>query len=525
MWVLRGFLAAALGVLVGCGDSSHANTGSAGHGGGKAGAGGRGGSGGAAGVIGSGGATGGAAGATAGQGGGGSTGTGGAGAMAGHGGSGAAAGTGGAGSGGTSATAGTVGTAGQGGAAGTGAGGTSGAGGATPGTAGTGGTAAGGVSGTGGGGTSGAGGGGTSGTAGSTGGGAGAGGTGGMSCALPPTDGGTDGGSVLPDSISFLPNVTVATLTGSGTSGAMNGAPAVATFDNPVSIAILGSGAMVVSDYENDLLRGVATDGTASTLVQQGGFSRPFGLAFGSGNLYAHTDANPSGVRNATTGTIWRIDTTTGIATAIASNLGRPRGIAVLSDGRLVLGDVADQRVQLLDPNTGTATDLAGVMGCPGSATGTGANARFVQPYGVVVLAGDRIIVADQGAHLLREVSTSGVVTAFAGDGVAGTIDGPRASARFVTPRSLAVDASGAVFVSDVGAQRIRRIAADGTVTTVAGDGTAGFMDGAGNVAEFFGQEGLAASADGASLFVADGTGGVEPPGPYNRVRKITIAP
>jgi DNA-binding beta-propeller fold protein YncE len=122
-------------------------------------------------------------------------------------------------------------------------------------------------------------------------------------------------------------------------------------------------------------------------------------------------------------------------------------------------------------------------------------------------------------------VTLAGVVTPFAGDNVAGTIDGPRASARFVNPRTLAADASGAVYVSDTGAHRIRRIAADGTVTTVAGDGVAGYMEGAGNVAEFFGQEGIAVSADGTTVYVADGTAGAEPPGPYHRIRKITIGP
>ena len=57
---------------------------------------------------------------------------------------------------------------------------------------------------------------------------------------------------------------------------------------------------------------------------------------------------------------------------------------------------------------------------------------------------------------------------------------------------------------------------------TVAGDGNAGFMDGAGNVAEFFGQEGIDLSADGHTLYVADGTQGVAGK-PYNRIRAIAL--
>jgi DNA-binding beta-propeller fold protein YncE len=330
----------------------------------------------------------------------------------------------------------------------------------------------------------------------------------------------------MPDNISFLANVTVGTLAGGPTAGTANGAVGVGMLDNPVSVAIEAAGSLAVSDFGNDRLRRVAVaDGTLSPLTMQSAFQRPFGLVVTGGVLYAQTDNNPSGQRSLTSGTIWRIDNATGVATAVGANLGRPRGIAALSDGRLVLGDYQNQRVRIFDPTTETAADLAGTPGCSGAANGTGADARFLEPYGVAVLAGDRIIVADHAAHILREVSLAGVVTTFAGDGVAGTIDGPRAAARFVAPKALAVDASGAVFVSDDSAHRIRRIAANGTVTTVAGDGTGGFVNGAGNVAQFYGQEGIAVSADGATIYVADGTSGGEPPGPYHRIRKITIGP
>jgi len=339
-------------------------------------------------------------------------------------------------------------------------------------------------------------------------------------------DGGPDAGGPLPDSVTFVSNVTVSTLSGGPNVGTMNGAAAVATFANPVSIAIGPSGSMVVSDHDSDRLRGLATDGSATTLTMQAGFSRPYGLAFVGGTLlYAQTDANPSGARDNTTGTIWRIEMDTGIASAVALNLGRPRGIAALGTEFLVLADSANQRVQVWNVDTGNLSDLAGLAGCPGSANGIGPFARFVEPTGVVTLANGHVIVADAGAHLLRDVTVNGVVTSFAGDGIAGTIDGPAARGRFVSPKAIAADASGAVFVSDTGSHRIRRIAADGTVATVAGDGTGGFMDGAGNMARFFGQEGIAVSSDGRTIFVADGNGGAATPGPYNRIRKITIAP
>jgi DNA-binding beta-propeller fold protein YncE len=305
----------------------------------------------------------------------------------------------------------------------------------------------------------------------------------------------------------------------------VDGVLGVGLFSNPVSVAIEPEGSLVVADFDTDLLRRVSANGTISTLTNQSTFQRPFGLAFLGSVLYAQTDADQNGDRGSTTGTLWRIDRVSGVATVAAADIGHPRGFAALSDGRLVLSDFANQRVGIIDLATGVVTDLAGLAGCPGSANGTGAWARFLNPQGVAVLTGNRIIVADREAHLLREVSLTGVVTTFAGDGVAGTMDGARASSRFVAPQALAADNTGAILVSDVDAHRIRRIASDGTVSTVAGNGTAGFADGSGQNAAFFGQEGLAVSADGKTIYVADGTGGSETPVPYQRLRRITLAP
>ena len=84
-----------------------------------------------------------------------------------------------------------------------------------------------------------------------------------------------------------------------------------------------------------------------------------------------------------------------------------------------------------------------------------------------------------------------------AGDGTAGYRDGAGAQARFNAPQGVAVDAGGVVYVADTGNNRIRRIAPDGTVTTVAGDGTAGYRNGAGSQARFNAPRGLAVDGQG----------------------------
>jgi hypothetical protein len=354
-------------------------------------------------------------------------------------------------------------------------------------------------------------------------GGLGGGGTGGdVSCALPPTDAGAPP-APLPDNVVFLAKVTVSTLTGGATAGATNGAADVATFNNPVGVAIEPSGSLVVSQYDDGRVRRISTAGVTSTLTAQSGFHRPYGIGVFGGVIYVQTDVNTLDADDTGNGTLWHIDASNGLADVVAAGIGRPRAFVAVSDGRLVLSDAASYRLRLFDPTSRQLTPLAGNPSCPGAAEGTGANARFTFASGITVLAGDRIIVADRTAHVLREVTLAGVVTTFAGDGVAGTIDGPRASARFVGPRAVTSDATGAVYVSDDVAHRIRRIAADGTVTTVAGTGTAGFADGPGESAVFYGQEGLVAVSDGHTLYVADGTGGAEEPVPYHRIRKISI--
>ncbi len=330
-----------------------------------------------------------------------------------------------------------------------------------------------------------------------------------------------------PDHVTFLANVNVGLVAGTDVAGATDGTVAQALFSNPVSVIIEPAGSLVVCDFQNNALRRITTPTATvavSTLTKQTGFYLPYGMTYGiDGTLYVDTDYNTVPVKSQTSGTIWKVNSTTGAATVVAQNLGRPRGLATLPDGRLVLGDFENQRVRLLDPTTGAVTDLAGHVDCPGLANANGSNALFNTPYGVGVLANGTILVADSGNHVIRAISATGDVTTYAGDGGDGTVDGPRLSSRFSHPTALAIDAAGDVFVADYFVHRIRRIAADGTVTTVAGDGTGGYMNGTGASAELYGIEGITVTPDGKTLFVADGSLGDAVP--YNRVRVITIVP
>jgi sugar lactone lactonase YvrE len=364
---------------------------------------------------------------------------------------------------------------------------------------------------------------GTSGQGGAAGGGGagGAGGAGAAQCPTPPPRAAFTG----TPTITLVPGVEVSTLAGSGASGSGDSASddgqgTAARFSNPVSVTVGPTGDLFVADYDSGLLRRLTQAGAVTTVATLGGL-QPFGLVWASDHrLYVDTDRNPAGQKSAGTGTIWSVDPTSGQMTAIKPNLGRPRGVALLADGRLVLGDYQNHVVLLLDPTAASVVVLAG-NGCAGYADGQGASAAFNAPYGLAVRPDGKIAVADWGNGRIRLVGLDGTVTTLAGGDAIGTNDGTAAESRFVNPEDVAVDQAGSLYVSDPGAHRIRRISVTGAVTTLAGNGTAGFQDGTGASAEFYGQEGLGVTADGSVVFVADGTQG--DPVPYNRIRKLDV--
>ncbi|MFY9574616.1 MAG: IPT/TIG domain-containing protein, partial [Blastocatellia bacterium] len=150
-----------------------------------------------------------------------------------------------------------------------------------------------------------------------------------------------------------------------------------------------------------------------------------------------------------------------------------------------------------------TVTTVAGSAGTPGFADGAASQALFRDLASIASAPDDTIYVADAGNNRIRKIAIDGAVTTVAGDGNAGFADGPGASAQFNNPQGVAVDSSGGVYVADTGNHRLRRIATDGTVSTMAGSGTAGLQDGAGAQARFNSPRGLAFD-NGGNIYVAD---------------------
>ena len=160
-----------------------------------------------------------------------------------------------------------------------------------------------------------------------------------------------------------------------------------------------------------------------------------------------------------------------------------PYGLALDPHGTLYVSDGGDSdRIRALRPD-GTVTTLAG--GVEGFQDGQAAAARFDTPSGLALDATGNLYVADTGNHAIRKVTPEGVVTTLAGTGKPGWRDGPGAQAQFDGPMGLGVDQAGRVIVADAYNDRIRAIAPDGQVTTLAGGALPGDADGPGASARF----------------------------------------
>lgn len=339
---------------------------------------------------------------------------------------------------------------------------------------------------------------------------------------------GDDGGGEDPGG--SRPPVTdtgVSTLAGWNEPGYKDGNRQENLFNNPTNCAF-NDGKVYVADFDNSKLRVVDGNGNATTLISKTGFSRPFGLAFVGSTLYVGTDRDCNGMHDPvdsnmqTYGAIWKVDVGAKTATCLIDKIGRPRGLAALSDGRLAVADYAHHTIQIFDPASRTLTPLAGTYNAVGAADGAGAAATFNQPYGIVLGKNGKLIVADWANNKIRSVGLDGTVATLGG-GSAGFADGGMAGAKFNHPQGIAMDGSGNVYVSDTDNFRVRKISADGSsVTTVAGSGTGGAKDSTNATeAQFYGLEGLCVAPDGNTIYVADGTRGESQP--YNRVRIIKL--
>ncbi len=188
----------------------------------------------------------------------------------------------------------------------------------------------------------------------------------------------------------------------------------------------------------------------------------------------------------------------------LAAQFSDPTGLAMDANGNLYLADNQNHTIRKLAPDA-TVSTLAGQSGVAGSADGTGTNALFSNPSGLVVDGTGNIYVTDTGNHTLRRISPGGAVVTLAGmAGESGPTNGPGNLARFNSPLGIALDKSGVLYVADSGNHAIREVTPAGMVTTLAGLlENWGSTDGTGGGALFNSPTGVAVDSAG-NVFVSD---------------------
>jgi streptogramin lyase len=331
-----------------------------------------------------------------------------------------------------------------------------------------------------------------------------------------PTDAGPIG-----DGAPFTSGMS--TLAGAADAGNVDGERNAARFDDPVNVVVGPDGTVYIADFNNGEIRASDTNGNVTTVINQKGFARPYAMAFApDGTLYVETDNDKAANHDLMSGSIWTVDVHQHVAVCIANAIGRPRGLVVLPSGELALADQLHHVIETLDPTTGTVTTIAGTWDKPGYADAAGAAARFSTPYGMVLRGDGNLVVVDQANNRLRLVSLTGQVSTLAGAGTPGFVDGAMLTAEFHTPQAIAMASTGDLYVTDDANFRVRRVSASG-ITTVAGDGSGAYLDDANPLqAELYGLEGLAFNADDSILYISDGNRGDVLP--FNRIRFLMMS-
>ena len=334
-----------------------------------------------------------------------------------------------------------------------------------------------------------------------------------------------------PNNVGGIPIVrtNVTTIAGNGTSGFSDGSTASPKFYSPTGIAIAASGNMYIADSQNHCIRKVSPLGFVSTFAGSGiaGFNNgaatvaqfniPYSIAVDASENVFVTESNSSAIRKITpagvVSTFAGSVSTSGFLDGIGSValFSGPKGLGVDGAGNVYVADSNNNRIRKIS-SSGSVTTIAG-DGTANYLDAQGTLAKFNNPVGVAVTSSGVIYVSDASNHRIRVISSTGLVSTIAGSGTPGIVNGQGILAQFNTPRAIALDSSGTIYVVDYINNRIRKITSTGFVSTLSGTGAFGSANGQGTVASFKYPEGIALDSSGNS-FVADVTN--------NCIRKIT---
>jgi len=312
----------------------------------------------------------------------------------------------------------------------------------------------------------------------------------------------------------------VTSLAGAGTQGSVNATGPAASFNSPSGTCVDAAGNVYVADYANNLIRKITSAGVVTTLAGSGAqgtvnatgtaasFFNPFGVCVdGAGNVFVADQDNhlirkitPAGVVTTFAGQVGVAGVVDGTGTG--AGFSYPRGICIDGLGNLYVTDYLGHTIRKITP-AGVVTTIAGQAGISGAIDATGTAATFNRPNGICLDFLGNLYVADRSNHKIRKITSTGIVTTFAGSGSIGSANGTGPAASFNLPLGVAADAGNNIYVADNNNQRIRKITSAQVVSYFAGSGSVGAVDATGTSASFNGPTGISADMMG-NLFVAD---------------------
>jgi len=307
----------------------------------------------------------------------------------------------------------------------------------------------------------------------------------------------------------------VTTFAGTGVAGFANGTVTTAQFGLPYGIVEDSLGNIYVADQGYSTIRKIDTDGnvtnfagTYSTGFVNGTgaaarFNQPKGLAIDSANNIYVADCSNNSIRKISPGGVVSTFAGSGTAgaadgTGVAAQFTCPTGITV--DQSNIVYVTSGHTIRKITP-AGVVTTFAG-SGTAGSANGTGVAAQFNNPVDLAINGSGDMYVVESSANRIRKISPTAVVTNYAGSGSNGFNDGVLLGARFDQPAGIAIDKSGTIYVADTNNRRIRKVLPSG-VTTYAGNGTGGRVDGPAASAQFSGPNSVYVTQKG-TLLISD---------------------
>jgi hypothetical protein len=288
-------------------------------------------------------------------------------------------------------------------------------------------------------------------------------------------------GAPLCAQINYATPYTFQVLAGlAGNAGYTDGTGSAARFSHPYGMAMDSSGNLYVADKANDVIRKVTPAGVVSTIA-------------GTVGLVGSVDG------------IGTVDGT-GVVTGanVAALFNQPSGVAVDGTGNVFVADTGNNTIRKITP-AGVVTTVVGTPGVAGSTDGTGPAASFSSPFGIAVDSSDNLYITDSANATIRKVTSAGVSTTIAGQaGQYGSMDGTSTAIEFNNPIGIALDSSGNLYITDAGNNTIRKLTSGGVSSTIAGNpGIAGDTDGTGVFALFSSPRGIAVDSAG-NIFVAD---------------------